>query len=97
MRELHLLAMRHQLLLAFVWRPRTHALLQHADALFSKVQDASDWRLSRAFVRTQLFQQTEFGLPDVDMFASDWASQVPVYVSVHWDGQCVAVDPWAQN
>ena len=80
-RELHLLAMRHQLLLMFGWRPRTHALLQHADTL-SKVQDASDWRLSRAFVRMQLFQQTELGLPDVDMFASDWASQVPMYVSV---------------
>ena len=35
-RELHLLAMRHRLLLTFVWRPHTHAPLQHADAL-SKV------------------------------------------------------------
>ena len=41
-------------------------------------------------MRTLLIQQTEFGLPDVDMFASDWASQVPVHVSAPWDGQCVA-------
>lgn len=100
--RVHLLARRHGLVLSFAWKPRQTPEVVVADA-YSKLQDPTDWRLSRTVLKSQVMAQAKewvdkgFFPPDVDMMASCEAHQVPTYVAGFWDGACAAQDAMAHN
>ena len=95
-RSLYTWAWHHDISLSFVWRPRTHPALRMADFL-SKWQDPSDWRLSRQYLASQVFNITN--VPDIDLFASTLAHQNCNlgFYSALWSPHCLAVDAWKQH
>ena len=94
-RQLYVLAMEHGIELTFDWVPREHPALVLADAL-SKLQDASDWRLSRTIGR-QYLCQLGWPAPDVDVFGSAGAHFCFLYYSRECDGVCAGVDDLNQR
>lgn len=90
------------LVLSFVWQRRNTQEVVLADAL-SKLQDDSDWQLSKGVVKAQVHRDAQAWVergyfpPDIDMMASCAAHQVPQYVSLCWDGMCIAKDAMVQD
>lgn len=99
--QIYRLAAQQDLVLSFAWRRRTTEEVVRADS-YSKLEDETDWRLSKSVLRSQVAQaapqlvQAGYFPPDIDMLASSAAHQVPYYVAKFWDGKCVAQDAFVQ-
>jgi ribonuclease HI len=95
-RTLYTFAWEQGVNLEFVWVPRTHELLTHADQL-SKLEDPTDWGFSRKFAESQIFNVVH-RKPSLDCLASAEVHMCETYFSTVFDGKCVAVDgmlqPW---
>ena len=100
--RLYRLATNTGLLLSFVWQRRDTQEVVRADC-YSKLQDPSDWRLSRNVIRSQITHQAprlveaKWYPPDIDVMASCWAHHVPQYISQFWDGASIAQDALVQD
>lgn len=100
--QVYRLAAQQQLVLSFAWRRRSTDEVMLADE-YSKLEDDTDWRLSRSVLAAQVAQNArpliEAGYfpPDIDMMASQEAHQVPQYVAKFWDGTCMAQDALVQH
>lgn len=100
--QVYRLAAQYQLVLTFAWRRRSTAEIVLADK-YSKLDDETDWRLSRSVLWHQVKRHAQswadagFFPPDIDMMASHQAHQVSSYVSRFWDGSCIAQDAMVQH
>jgi hypothetical protein len=93
-KQLYLLAWDNDIMLEFVWVPRSHELLRYADFM-SKLPDPTDWCFSRTFATHLVFHTIE-RTPDIDCLASSTAHMCPFYYSLVYDGSCAAVDGFRQ-
>jgi hypothetical protein len=93
-RDLYIFAWECGLSLEFVWVPRSHVLLAHADHL-SKLTDPADWGFSRGFAESQI-SNVIHRKPSLDCLASAAVHMCETYFSEVFDGKCVAVDGMQQ-
>jgi hypothetical protein len=99
--RIHLLAVRENINVSFIWALQTDVKLRLADE-FSKRIDEWDWRLSRKLLQQQVgTTTTKEGIQhqgraawplQVDLFTSDLASICPVYIAEHLDRTCAGVN-----
>lgn len=93
-RVVYELALRYDIELEFVWKPRSTPAVQHADRL-SKIEDPHDF-----YLNDHVFQALcrAWGTPSVDAFASAGdGHKCPRYFALYEGPGCTEVDAYAQS